>query len=49
DESAIVVHAGPGREDRLLTGSYRDLRLATPATPPPKPATSSDDSNPFGL
>ena len=49
DESAIVVHAGPGREDRLLTGSYRDLRLATPATPPPKPAKSSDDSNPFGL
>jgi ferredoxin len=49
DESAIVVHAGPGREDRLLTGSYRDLRLATPAAPPPKPATSSDDSNPFGL
>ncbi len=25
-ESAIVVQAGPGREDRMMTGSYRRLR-----------------------
>jgi len=26
DASAIVIHAGPGREDRLFNGSYVDLR-----------------------
>jgi NAD-dependent dihydropyrimidine dehydrogenase PreA subunit len=26
DESAIIVEAGQGREDRLMDGSYRDLR-----------------------
>ncbi len=25
-ESAIIVEAGPGKEDRLMQGSYRDLR-----------------------
>jgi len=25
-ESAIRIFAGPGREDRILTGSYRELR-----------------------
>lgn len=25
-ESAIVIHAGPGREDRLMSGSYIELR-----------------------
>ncbi|MFO0883166.1 MAG: hypothetical protein U0894_03105 [Pirellulales bacterium] len=24
--SAIIVEAGPGKEDRLLTGSYQELR-----------------------
>lgn len=26
DASAIVIHAGPGREDRIFTGSYVELR-----------------------
>ncbi len=25
-QSAIVVEAGPGKEDRMMTGSYRSLR-----------------------
>ncbi len=28
DRSAIVIEAGPGKEDRLITGSYRELRAA---------------------
>jgi ferredoxin len=35
EESAIVVLAGPGREDRLRTGSYLDRQLAAPMSPPP--------------
>jgi Fe-S-cluster-containing hydrogenase component 2 len=31
DESAIVIHAGPGREDRMLRGSYLELRAAEAA------------------
>jgi hypothetical protein len=26
DESAIIIEAGNDHEDRLMTGSYRDLR-----------------------
>ncbi len=28
DRSAILIEAGPGKEDRLLEGSYRELRAA---------------------
>lgn len=43
DASAIVIEAGQGKEDRLLSGSYRELRVeesrARQANPIPAPAT----------
>ncbi|MFM7074162.1 MAG: 4Fe-4S binding protein [Planctomycetota bacterium] len=47
DESAIVVFAGPGREDRLLTGSYRDPPHQTSATPPVRYPPSQSHSMPL--
>jgi ferredoxin len=58
DSSAIVVLAGPGREDRLLEGSYRELRKSarpidqpvsqpSPKNEPSPPPPEEDD--PFGL
>jgi ferredoxin len=37
DTSAIVIQAGPGREDRLFSGSYAELRRRR-QSPPDKPA-----------
>ncbi len=60
-ESAIIIQAGQGYEDRLMSGSYLQLqneRLkskrteATPAStaePESAPAESAEDENPFGL
>lgn len=59
-ESAIIVEAGERKEDRLMTGSYRQLRSAEHRArldasrnlqPPPTelPAEPEDESNPFGL
>ncbi len=59
EASAIVVFAGPGREDRLFDGSYRDLRQPA-ARPPYSPAGTKSrdqpsdalpaaDDDPFGL
>jgi NAD-dependent dihydropyrimidine dehydrogenase PreA subunit len=52
-ESAIVVHAGQGMEDRLLDGSYLELRkaadqrrIAPPAIPDFR--NSNDSPDPFG-
>jgi ferredoxin len=47
DESAIVVFAGPGREDRLLTGSYLEAGRATPVSPP-VPAAPRRGQSPHG-
>lgn len=58
--SAIVVEAGPGKEDRLMSGSYVALRdqekeqradNGEPASswPSPDPAPPIDDEDPFGL
>lgn len=55
DESAIIIEAGPGKEDRLMSGSYRDLRRAEeekrqqettliPEAPPQQPPPTSEDS-----
>lgn len=41
--SAIVVEAGPGREDRLMSGSYRALRAAEQAQQAKEQATDADD------
>lgn len=49
EESAIVVFAGPGREDRLLTGSYRDLHHPTSAPPPRRYPPSHSRSTPSHL
>lgn len=58
-ESAIVIAAGPAYEDRLMTGSYRDLREReaadratrhrdlTPIDIPARPIPA-DDADPFG-
>ena len=42
-QSAIVIVAGPGHEDRLLRGSYRDLRAAEASAVEPTPPSSSED------
>jgi NAD-dependent dihydropyrimidine dehydrogenase PreA subunit len=46
-QSAIVVSAGPGKEDRIITGSYRDLRAErlsrTRQTPPAAPEGEGDN------
>jgi ferredoxin len=57
-ESAIVIKAGEGRDDRLLSGSYIDLRdkrrdsaprrEEAPGPPPDSPDPAIDE-NPFGL
>ncbi len=47
EESAIIIEAGEGREDRQMTGSYRTT------TPPVKrlspPTTTQEEADPFGL
>jgi NAD-dependent dihydropyrimidine dehydrogenase PreA subunit len=46
-ESAIVVSAGPGKEDRISGGSYRDLlaeRLSRTKQQQPSQPPASDDS-----
>ena len=56
-DSAIIVEAGPGNEDRMKTGSYRALRQAESESnpevvapqPDPDPPASVDQANPFGL
>lgn len=53
-ESAIVIRTGPGREDRLIEGSYRKpspVSAAPPAstTPPADPPPALDPDDPFGL
>ena len=42
-ESAIVVIVGEGREDRILTGSYRDLRKKEKTNNIALPETPEDD------
>ncbi len=58
DSSAIVVLAGPGREDRMFEGSYRELRKSTspmeqsetPQSPKNESdSTPSEEDDPFGL
>jgi ferredoxin len=43
-ESAIIIRAGEGKEDRLLSGSYQELRDAETRQrmPSKKPGTSGD-------
>jgi len=46
DAAAITIHAGPGREDRLLAGSYIDLhdrRQAPPAQTEDRTDAPADD------
>jgi NAD-dependent dihydropyrimidine dehydrogenase PreA subunit len=53
-ESAIIVEAGEGKEDRLMSGSYLELRRQADVTQPPT-TTSRDETqpsatdDPFGL
>lgn len=44
DASAIVVLAGPGREDRIVSGSYRALRQAQQAASQPDAAATSGEA-----
>jgi NAD-dependent dihydropyrimidine dehydrogenase PreA subunit len=57
-ESAIVIHAGGDREDRMLSGSYLPARTDTSSTansrPPDKDSDDHqpehhDENDPFGL
>ena len=45
--SAIVIEAGEGKEDRLLTGSYQKPKTPLPTTPSPEHDPFAED--PFGL
>lgn len=59
EQSAIIVEAGPGKEDRLMSGSYRGLRQEEAARRAAEqkrnqPAgdyfvPSQDDADPFGI
>lgn len=42
-QSAIVIVAGPDKEDRLLRGSYRDLRAAEARAAKPAPPSAGED------
>ncbi len=57
EKSAIIIEAGDGKEDRILNGSYRELRKndaarqadsATPSKPSSQPDSDVTD-DPFGL
>jgi ferredoxin len=45
EKSAIIIYAGKGREDRLISGSYRELRKAEEAIPIPE--QQEDTFDPF--
>lgn len=60
DESAIIIEAGEGKEDRLMSGSYLELRRQESAGKSIRPTPESkdddrpldpidDSANPFGL
>lgn len=53
-ESAIIVEAGEGKEDRLMDGSYRELHQAeqpsmVETTTPESQPDTLDSDDPFGL
>jgi ferredoxin len=47
--SAIIVEAGEGKEDRMMTGSYLELRRDRDAANPIDPSTTPSDSPPQSL
>lgn len=54
DASAIIIEAGKDYEDRLMTGSYRELRevkdtLSQPIESGPETDFTESDDDPFGL
>ena len=58
DASAIVIEAGEGKEDRLMTGSYVERRessqangnaVTTEDSQPDLPATETPAEDPFGI